>query len=70
MIDAVRSWLTSIAAVTLMLTVVQTLVPEGTQRKISGFTGGAFAAGGAAPAGAENRPGTAAAGLLRLRGGH
>ena len=28
------------------------------------------AAGGAAPAGAENRPGTAAAGLLRLRGGH
>ena len=40
MIGAVRSWLTSIAAVTLMLTVVQTLVPEGTQRKISGFTGG------------------------------
>ena len=40
MIDAVRSWLTSIAAVTLMLTVVQTLVPEGTLRKISGFTGG------------------------------
>ena len=40
MIGAVRSWLTSIAAVTLMLTVVQTLVPEGTLRKISGFTGG------------------------------
>ena len=40
MIDAVRSWLTSIAAVTLMLTVVQTMVPEGTLRKISGFTGG------------------------------
>ena len=40
MIAAVRSWLTSIAAVTLMLTVVQTLVPEGTLRKISGFTGG------------------------------
>ena len=40
MIGAVRSWLTSIAAVTLMLTVVQTMVPEGTLRKISGFTGG------------------------------
>nr|WP_325183862.1 stage III sporulation protein AF [uncultured Oscillibacter sp.] len=40
MIAAVRSWLTSIAAVTLMLTVVQTLVPEGTIKKIAGFTGG------------------------------
>ena len=40
MIAGVRSWLTSIAAVTLMLTVVQTLVPEGTLRKITGFTGG------------------------------
>ena len=40
MIGAVRSWLTSIAAVTMILTVVQTLVPEGTLRKISGFTGG------------------------------
>ena len=40
MIGAVRSWLTSIAAVTLMLTVVQTLVPEGTIKKIAGFTGG------------------------------
>ena len=40
MIAAVRSWLTSIAAVTLLLTVVQTLVPEGTIKKIAGFTGG------------------------------
>ena len=40
MIGALRSWLTSIAAVTMLLTVVQTLVPEGTLRKISGFTGG------------------------------
>ena len=40
MIAAVRGWLTSIAAVTLMLTVVQTLVPEGTIKKIAGFTGG------------------------------
>lgn len=40
MIAAVRSWLTSIAAVTLMLTAVQALVPEGTVKKIAGFTGG------------------------------
>lgn len=40
MIGAVRSWLTSIAAVTLLLTVVQALVPEGTVKKIAGFTGG------------------------------
>lgn len=40
MIGAVRSWLTSIAAVTLLLAVVQTLVPEGTLKKIAGFTGG------------------------------
>ena len=40
MIAALRSWVTSIAAVTMLLTVVQTLVPEGTLRKISGFTGG------------------------------
>lgn len=40
MIGAVRSWLTSIAAVTLILTVVQSLAPEGTVKKIAGFTGG------------------------------
>lgn len=40
MIAAARSWVTSIAAVTLILTVVQALVPEGTIRKITGFTGG------------------------------
>lgn len=40
MIAALRSWVASIAAVTMLLTVVQTLVPEGTIRKISGFTGG------------------------------
>ena len=40
MIGAVRSWLTSIVSVTLILTVVQTLVPEGTLKKITGFTGG------------------------------
>lgn len=40
MIAAVRGWVTSIAAVALILTVVQSLVPEGTLRKIAGFTGG------------------------------
>lgn len=40
MIGAVRSWLTSIAAVTMLLAVIQTLVPEGTFRKLTGFTGG------------------------------
>lgn len=40
MIGAVRGWLTSIAAVTLFLTVLQTLIPEGTLKKIAGFTGG------------------------------
>jgi len=40
MIGAVRSWLTAIAAVTMLLTVVQSLVPEGTLKKITGFTGG------------------------------
>lgn len=40
MIAAVRGWVTSIAAVAPILTVVQSLVPEGTLRKIAGFTGG------------------------------
>ena len=40
MIGAVRSWLSSIAAVTMLLTVTQMLVPEGTLRKIAGFIGG------------------------------
>ena len=40
MIGAVRTWLTSVAAVTLLLSVVQTLTPEGAMRKIAGFTGG------------------------------
>ncbi len=40
MIGAVRSWLTSVAAVTMLMAVVQTLVPEGTFRKLTGFTAG------------------------------
>ena len=40
MIAAVREWLTSVVAVTLLLTVAQTLIPEGNIRKIAAFTGG------------------------------
>lgn len=40
MIAAVREWLTSVAAVTLLLTVAQALIPEGNIRKIAAFTGG------------------------------
>lgn len=40
MIAAVREWLTSVVAVTLLLTVAQTLIPEGNLRRIAAFTGG------------------------------
>lgn len=40
MIAAVREWLTSVVAVTLLLTAAQTLIPEGSIRKIAAFTGG------------------------------
>lgn len=40
MIGAVREWLTSIVVVTLLLSVAQTLIPEGTVRKAASFTGG------------------------------
>lgn len=40
MIGAVREWLTSIVVVTLLLSVAQTLIPEGSIRKIASFTGG------------------------------
>lgn len=40
MMGAVRAWLTSVVAVTLLLTVAQTLIPQGAVRKIAGFTGG------------------------------
>lgn len=40
MIGAVGSWLRSVAAVTLLLSVVQILIPEGALRRIAGFTGG------------------------------
>lgn len=40
MIGALREWLTSIVVVTMLLSVAQTLIPEGTIRKIAFFTGG------------------------------
>ena len=40
MMDMLREWLTSVVAVSVLLAVAQTLVPEGTIRKIAGFTGG------------------------------
>jgi stage III sporulation protein AF len=40
MMGAVRSWLTSVVVVSLLLSVAQTLIPEGSLRKIASFTGG------------------------------
>lgn len=40
MMGALREWLTSLVTVTLLLSVVQTLLPEGNLRKIGAFTGG------------------------------
>ena len=40
MMEAVREWLASVAAVSLLLSAVQTLLPAGSVRKIASFTGG------------------------------
>ena len=40
MIGVVREWMTSIVVVTLLLSVAQTLIPEGIIRKVCAFTGG------------------------------
>ena len=40
MIGALREWLTSIVLVTLLLSVAQTLVPEGSIRRVVSFVGG------------------------------
>lgn len=40
MMAAVREWLVSLVAVSLFLSLAQSLIPEGTLRKISSFTGG------------------------------
>ena len=40
MMGAVREWLTSIVVVTMLLSVAQSLIPEGGIRKIASITGG------------------------------
>lgn len=40
MIEAVRSWLTAVAAAAFLVALSQSLIPEGTVRKIASFTGG------------------------------
>ena len=40
MIGALREWLTSIVVVALLLSVAQTLVPEGSIRRVASFVGG------------------------------
>ena len=40
MIGALREWLSSIVLVSVLLSVAQTLVPEGSVRRIAAFTGG------------------------------
>lgn len=40
MMDSLRTWISSIVAVTLLLAIAQSLVPEGTLRRVAGFTGG------------------------------
>ena len=40
MMAALREWLTSVVVVAMLLAVAQTLLPEGSLRKIGSFTGG------------------------------
>lgn len=40
MMGALREWLTAVVAVTMLLSVAQMLMPEGSIRKIGSFTGG------------------------------
>ena len=40
MIEAVRSWLIAVAAAAFLVSLSQSLIPEGTVRKIASFTGG------------------------------
>lgn len=40
MMTAVREWLFSVVVISLLLTVAESLIPEGSIRKIAGFTGG------------------------------
>ena len=40
MMESLRTWLSSIVAVTLLIAMAESLVPEGTMRRVAGFTGG------------------------------
>lgn len=40
MMESLRTWLSSIVAVTLLIAIAESLVPEGTMRRVAGFTGG------------------------------
>ncbi|WP_455582446.1 stage III sporulation protein AF [Dysosmobacter sp.] len=40
MIGAVREWLTALVVVSMLLSAVQALIPEGSLRRIASFTGG------------------------------
>ena len=40
MMGALREWLTAVVTVTMLLSVAQMLMPEGTIRKIGSLTGG------------------------------
>lgn len=40
MMESLRTWLSSIVAVTLLIAMAESLVPEGTIRRVAGFTGG------------------------------
>ncbi len=40
MVDMLRSWLTSVILVTMLLSLVQVLLPKGSVQKIASFTGG------------------------------
>ena len=40
MMEAVRTWLTAVVLVSLLLSVAQSLIPEGTLRRAASFTGG------------------------------
>ncbi len=40
MIEAIRGWIISVAAAAFLVSLSQSLIPEGTVRKIAGFAGG------------------------------
>lgn len=40
MMDSVRGWITSVVMVTMLLSVAQTLIPDGKIRKVFSFSGG------------------------------